>query len=74
MRTVTLVAASAVIAATGCHQQLQVVSPSLAPQPTRIAMPADTAFVRRICFAPDSVLAGTRPCYERTQQSHLRIF
>lgn len=74
MRTVTLVAASAVIAATGCHQKLEVVRPSLAPQATRIAMPADTAFVRRTCFAPDSVLAGTRPCYERSQASHLRVF
>ena len=75
MRLATLVAASAIIAAGACRPtQLEVVQPSLVAQPLRIAMPADTGFIRRVCFSPDSVLAGTRPCYEREQKSHLRVF
>lgn len=75
MRSVTLLVASAVLAATGCSRShVQVVSPSLTAQPMRIAMPADTGFVRRTCMAPDSVLAGTRPCYEREQKATIRVF
>ena len=73
MRRAIVVAA--VVAVAGCHRsQLQVVSPTLTAQPMRIAMPADTGFVRRTCVQPDSVLAGTRPCYEKEQKSHLRVF
>jgi hypothetical protein len=39
-----------------------------------IATAADSAFVRRVCFAPDSVLAGARPCYARDQQPRIRVF
>lgn len=74
MRNVLLVAAAAVLSVTGCHQNLEVVQPHLMPTATRIAMPADTGFVRRTCTAPDSVLAGKAPCYERGQKERLRLF
>ena len=74
MRSVIIIACSAVLAASGCRSHLEVVRPSLVARATPIAMPADTGFVRRTCEDPDAVLAGTRPCYERSQKAHARVF
>ena len=67
-------AAAALLAAACRSSQVEVVHPSLVAQPVHIAMPADTGFVRHTCLAPDSVLAGTRPCYERDQKVSVRVF
>lgn len=74
MRSVIVLACSAVLAGSGCSSHLEVVQPTLTAKPVHIAMPADTGFVRRTCAAPDSVLAGTTPCYERSQKTHARLF
>lgn len=76
MRLASLATAAAVVlAANACRStQVEVVRPSLVAQPVRIALPADTGFVRHTCLAPDSVLAGTRPCYERDQKVAVRVF
>ncbi|NUO64234.1 MAG: hypothetical protein HOQ12_05600 [Gemmatimonadaceae bacterium] len=74
MRKVPLIVAVAVLGTIGCHAQPEVVQPHLMATAVRIAAPMDTGFVRRTCAAPDSVLAGTTPCYERGQKSRLRLF
>lgn len=76
MRLASLAAATAAIVAAGaCRStQVEVVRPALVAQPVHIAMPADTGFVRHTCLSPDSVLAGTRACYERDQKTAIRIF
>ena len=35
---------------------------------------ADTAMVRRLCAAPDSVLAGQRSCELRDQRPTIKVF
>lgn len=74
MRSAIIIACSAVLAASGCSNQLEVVRPALTTTPVHLAMPADTGFVRSTCASPDSVLAGTIPCYQRSQKTHARVF
>ena len=42
--------------------------------PVRVAAALDTATVRRICAAPDSVIAGQRSCVLRDQRGPIRVF
>ena len=64
----------AVVLAAACNRQPQRDAATPAPRQLHIATAADSAFVRRICYAPDSVLAGAKPCYDREQKSNIKVF
>lgn len=74
MRLGSLLTLTTVVGIAACHRLPAVAASTGTPQAVRVATATDTAFVRRICFAPDSVLAGSKPCYERVQKSQFKVF
>ena len=74
MRRTFIVPLATALVVAACHRSPEAASASRTARPVRVATAADTAFVRRICYAPDSVLAGRKPCYERVQKSQYKVF
>lgn len=62
---------SVALALGACGHQRPTPSPA---KELHVATAADSAFVRRVCYAPDSVLAGSKPCIQREQRNNIRVF
>lgn len=71
MKSLTLLASLALLAACGPTK-----APVTPPAEARTAAisPTDTATVRRLCTAPDSVLAKRAPCVLRADFAGVRKF
>lgn len=69
----TQFAAVAALALAGCATRTRPDTVAT-PAPARRVAALDTAAARRICAAPDSVVAGRAPCVLRNQAPPIRVF
>jgi hypothetical protein len=70
------VIAAVVLAGPGCTRSAAHARRDAAVHPARASRIAalDSANARRLCAAPDSVLAGRAPCVLRNQAPPVRVF